>query len=94
MIRFIALMILVIPGVIAGYGIKLMRDTIFQILHSPFPSYWLQFLIGLVLCISGIAFIGGFILHRDRKNNKVAPKFQKKPKDDIEHNNAKNPRML
>lgn len=79
--RFIALMLLVIPGVIAGYGIKLMRDTIFQILHSPFPNYGLQFLVGLIICILGIAFIGGFIFHRDRKNNKVAPRFQKKQAD-------------
>lgn len=35
--RFIALMILVIPGIIAGYGIKLMRDSIFQILLTPYP---------------------------------------------------------
>lgn len=81
--RFVALMLLVIPGVIAGYGIKLMRDTIFQILHQPFPSFWLQFLIGLIICILGIAFIGGFIFYRDRKNNKVAPKFQKKQPEDI-----------
>lgn len=81
--RFIALMILVIPAIIAGYGIKLMRDTVFQILHSPFPFLSLQFLIGLVLCILGIAFIAGFILHRDRKNNKVAPRFQAKTKEEV-----------
>ncbi|MDT8862544.1 DUF2627 domain-containing protein [Alkalihalobacillus sp. MEB130] len=76
--RFIALMILVIPGVIAGYGIKLMRDTIFQIVNSPFPNLSLQFLIGLLLFFAGLSFIGGFIFYRDRKNGKIAPRFQKK----------------
>ncbi|WP_096201180.1 DUF2627 domain-containing protein [Bacillus sp. FJAT-45350] len=79
--RFIALLILVIPAVIAGYGIKLMRDTVFQILHQPFPFLSLQFISGLILTILGVAFIGGFIFHRDRKNNKIAPRFQK-PKDE------------
>ncbi|MDE5412228.1 DUF2627 domain-containing protein [Alkalihalobacterium chitinilyticum] len=81
--RFIALMILVIPAIIAGYGIKLMRDTVFQILHTPFFSLWFQFIAGLILCILGIAFIGGFIFHRDRKNNKIAPRFQKKTKNKL-----------
>lgn len=76
--RFIALMILVIPGIMAGYGIKLMRDIFFHILHQPFPTLWLQFISGLFLLILGVGFIAGFVLHRDRKNNKVAPRFQKK----------------
>ena len=37
MIRIIALMIMVIPGVFAAYGVKLMRDMVFGILHAP-PS--------------------------------------------------------
>jgi hypothetical protein len=76
--RFIALMILVIPGVIAGYGIKLMRDTIFQLLNSPFPNLTLQFFSGLILFLVCLSFIGGFIFYRDRKNGKIAPRFQKK----------------
>lgn len=75
--RFIALMLLVIPGVIAGYGIKLMRDIFFKIAHEPFPSFWLQFLAGLIFFILGVGFIAGFVLHRDRKNNKVAPRFKR-----------------
>lgn len=76
--RFIALMLLVVPGVIAGYGIKLMRDTLFQILHHPFANLWLQFLFGFIICLLGVGFIGGYILHRERKNNRAAPRFQKK----------------
>ncbi len=75
--RFFALLILVIPGLIAGYGIKLMRDIFFQILHSPFPSLWVQFLSGLIFLILGVGFIAGFVFYRDRKNNKVAPRFKK-----------------
>ncbi|QDI89878.1 DUF2627 domain-containing protein [Salicibibacter halophilus] len=75
--RLVALIILLIPVFFAGLGIKWMRDVIFSILHDPFPNYALQFAGGLVLFIAGLAFIGGFILHRDRKNNKVAPRFRK-----------------
>lgn len=74
--RIIALLILVIPGVIAGYGVKLMRDMVFGIIVEPIAYPWLQFLIGLVFFIVGIGFIAGFILHRDRKRNKVQSRFQ------------------
>ncbi|MFC5713299.1 DUF2627 domain-containing protein [Thalassorhabdus alkalitolerans] len=81
--RTVALMMLVIPGVIAGLGIKLMRDLFFNILHPPFPFLWVQFLVGLIIFVMGIAFIAGFVLHRDRKNNKVGPRFQKKQKKEV-----------
>lgn len=78
MIRIIALLILVIPGAFAAYGIKLMRDMVFGITNSPFTTslLWLQFLVGLLLCIIGIAFIAGFVLYRDRKKNKVQARFK------------------
>lgn len=76
--RFLALIVLLIPIALAGYGIKLMRDTLFQIINWPYPGGTLQFIFGLLAFIAGIWFIGGFILHRDRKNNKVAIRFQKK----------------
>jgi len=78
MVRIIALLILLIPGFLAGLGIKLMRDMTFGILQAPIPFLWLQFLIGLILFAGGIGFIAGFILHRDRKRNKVQPRFQEK----------------
>ncbi|KAB2338457.1 DUF2627 domain-containing protein [Cytobacillus depressus] len=77
MIRIIALLIMLIPGMFAAYGIKLMRDMVFGILQSPFPYLWLQFLSGLLFFLIGLGFIAGFILHRDRKRNKVQPRFQK-----------------
>ncbi|MFB5661989.1 DUF2627 domain-containing protein [Alteribacillus sp. HJP-4] len=75
--RTIALLILVIPGFFAALGIKLMRDMLFQILQPPFPFLWLQFVTGLLLLIFGIWFISGFVLYRDRKNNKTGVRSTK-----------------
>lgn len=76
MIRLIALIIMLIPGLIAALGVKLMRDMVFGILQSPFPYLWLQFLAGLIFFLAGLGFIAGFILHRDRKRNKVQAIFR------------------
>lgn len=78
MSRLIALMIMVIPGIIAVLGIKLMRDMTFGILQPPIPFLWLQFLIGLLLFLGGLSFVAGFILFRDRKRNKVQKRFSKR----------------
>ncbi|KMY54712.1 MULTISPECIES: DUF2627 domain-containing protein [Bacillaceae] len=78
MIRLLALLVLVIPGFLAGLGIKLMRDMLFGILQPPFPFLWLQFLVGLVLFVGGLGFVAGFIFYRDRKNNKVQNRFKDK----------------
>jgi len=77
MVRIFALIILLIPGIMAAYGIKLMRDMVFGILQNPFPYLWLQFLVGLLLFFLGLGFVAGFILHRDRKKNKVQPRFKR-----------------
>ena len=73
--RFMAFIILFIPGVCAAWGIKLMRDMIFGILHFPFPSLLLQFTAGFTMMAGGIGFIAGFVLHRDRKRRKVQKRF-------------------
>lgn len=73
--RLVAFLILFIPGAFAAYGIKIMRDMVFGIKLSPYPFLWLQFLVGLILMIGGIGFIAGFVLHRDRKKNKVQSRF-------------------
>ncbi|MGM9927382.1 MAG: DUF2627 domain-containing protein [Bacillus sp. (in: firmicutes)] len=75
--RLIAFIILFIPGVFAAMGIKFMRDMIFGILQFPFPSLLLQFIGGFILMVTGIGFIAGFILHRDRKRKKVQKRFQR-----------------
>ncbi|MBO0995294.1 DUF2627 domain-containing protein [Bacillus sp. SD088] len=75
--RIVALVLLVIPVILAGYGIKLMRDMLFGILQPPFPFLWLQFLSGVILLVIGLGFISGFVLHRDKKKNKVQDRFNK-----------------
>ncbi|MFS0672762.1 DUF2627 family protein [Ornithinibacillus sp. 179-J 7C1 HS] len=67
MIRLVAVLVIFIPGIIAAIGIKLMRDTLFDEFHPIFIHAGIQFSIGLLLFIGGLAFLGGFIIYRDRK---------------------------
>lgn len=76
--KIVALLLLVIPAVLAGVGVKLMRDSMFGVLNDPFTMIAVQFIVGLVLSIAGIWFIGGYILHREQKNKRAAERFQKK----------------
>ncbi|WP_188206110.1 DUF2627 domain-containing protein [Alkalibacillus aidingensis] len=72
MVRLIALLIVVLPGVLAAYGIKLIRDSFFgEAAVIYFNSVLLQLFAGVIFFIVGIGFIGGFILHRDRKRNRT-----------------------
>jgi len=75
--RFLALCIVLAPVFLGVYGITLMRDTLFGYLNAPFPFLWLQFFGGLIAFLIGLTFIGGYILHRDRKRNKVQPRLRK-----------------
>ncbi|GAA0327393.1 DUF2627 family protein [Oceanobacillus sp. FSL W7-1293] len=65
--RNLALIILFIPGVIAAFGIKLMRDTLFDTFYPIFIFGSIQFIVGLILFLGGLLFLGGFIVYRDRK---------------------------
>jgi hypothetical protein len=78
--RFLAVMVLVIPGIAGTYGWILMKDTIFNALDPNVPMNWLVFFGGLILFLFGIAFIGGWIFFRDRKRNYVHPRFMEKKK--------------
>lgn len=78
MIRIIAVLILFIPGIIAAFGIKLMRDSLFDEFYSIFIYIGIQFTVGLILFLGGIGFIGGFIVHRDRKKQLLKKKWNKK----------------
>ncbi len=78
MMRIIAVAILIIPGVFAAFGIKLMRDALFMQIYPLLFNSGLQFIVGLILFIAGVGFIGGFVVHRDRKKNLVTrPKRRK-----------------
>lgn len=74
--RLIAWLILIVPGVIAGVGIKWMRDAFFDQLAGYFPYLWIQFVVGLFAFLFGITFIGGFIFHRERKKGNVQKKYK------------------
>ena len=77
--RFIAVLLLVIPGWMATYGFLLMKNSVFAS-FGPGALPWLKFIGGLLLFAAGVAFIGGWIFYRDRKRNYVAPRFREKKK--------------
>ncbi|PWW05638.1 uncharacterized protein DUF2627 [Paenibacillus cellulosilyticus] len=82
--RFIAILLLVIPGLLATYGFLRMKDALYDYFVSygdevNAPSFaWLTFIIGFILFAIGVGFIGGWIFFRDRKHNYVAPRFRQK----------------
>lgn len=83
--KIVALLIMVIPAAIAGFGIKLMRDGFYQYFNPALSEFaWLKLLGGFVLFVLPVIFIGGFILHHDRKRNRVQPRFMKPAPDDDE----------
>ena len=78
MARLAAFIVLLIPGASAAGGIKLMRDSLYGIVFSPFMVSWLQFLVGFLLFAAGLGFFAGFLLRRDQKNGRVQERFMKK----------------
>ncbi|MEW9699093.1 DUF2627 domain-containing protein [Paenibacillus sp. SI8] len=79
--RFIAILLLVIPGLTATYGFLAMKDSIFaQFNPEDGHVLWGKFTLGLILFLIGVAFIGGWTFFRDRKRNYVAPRFKAKRK--------------
>lgn len=85
--RFIAILILVFPGLMAMTGFLMMKDDIFNYISmhgddTATPVFaWLHFGGGLLLFLAGMSFLGGWILTRDRKKNYVGPRFREKQKD-------------
>jgi len=75
--KVIALMVLVVPIYLAGLGIKWMRDALFGILVPELHYIWLQFIIGFVLMVLGVSFVGGYILHIEKKSKRAQQKFRK-----------------
>ncbi|TBL79836.1 DUF2627 domain-containing protein [Paenibacillus thalictri] len=79
--RLIAILLLVIPGVLATYGFLAMKDALFAQFGPEETNphiLWGKFTLGLVCFAAGVAFIGGWTFFRDRKRNYVAPRFRKK----------------
>lgn len=71
MARFIAILLIFIPGALGAFGIKLMRDALFADVYPLLVNETLQFIVGLILFIFGFGFVGGFIFHRDKKRNRL-----------------------
>lgn len=77
MSRILAVIVMFTPGVIGAFGIKLMRDALFVEVTPIFFNEIIQFIIGFILFAVGLAFIGGFIYHRDKKRQLVKKRSQK-----------------
>lgn len=75
--RFIAVVILVVPGIVAAYGFIMLKDAVFES-FGPSMMPWGRFLLGMLLFLTGVFFVGGWIFYRDRKKNYVAPRFKAK----------------
>ncbi|WP_139489283.1 DUF2627 domain-containing protein [Brevibacillus dissolubilis] len=82
--KIVALLIMVIPAAIAMYGVKLIRDAFYAYFNPDVQTIlYGDIMLGLVLFIVPVLFIGGFVLHHDRKRNRVQPRFMKRdPEDD------------
>lgn len=80
MARLAAFIVLLIPGVFAAGGIKLMRDSLYGVIFNPFFNSSIQFIVGLLMFAAGIGFFAGFLLRRDQKNGRVQQRFMPKEK--------------
>jgi hypothetical protein len=81
--RFAAVLLLVIPGLMATYGFLAMKDAFFAQFGSADTNpqiLWGKLSIGFVLFAAGVAFLGGWTFFRDSKRNYVAPRFKVKRK--------------
>lgn len=78
--RFAAFIVLLLPGIGAAWGIKLMRDALFGVQAFVLPV-WLQFLFGLAILVACLGFFAGFLFRRDQRNGKI-PKDRFKRKNE------------
>jgi hypothetical protein len=84
--RFIAVLLLAVPGILACYGFLEMKNALFNYFsafgdeNAAVKLQWFKLILGFVWFSIGIAFIGGWIFFRDRKRNYVAPRFKEKKK--------------
>ncbi|MFS1512242.1 DUF2627 domain-containing protein [Chengkuizengella sp. SCS-71B] len=82
--RFIAILLLVIPGLLATYGFLEIKNSIYDYIVTVGNTeienqiQWGRLIIGIVSFLIGVGFIGGWIFFRDQKRNYVAPRFKQK----------------
>jgi len=77
MARILAVIVIFTPVVIGAFGIKLMRDALFADVSPIIFNEIVQFIIGFIMFAAGLAFIGGFIYHRDKKKQLIKEKSTK-----------------
>src|SRR5699024_12423988 len=65
--QIIKLLLLFIQVIICSAGIKLMRYALFAEFFSIFIHEVIQFVVGLIMFVAGLSFIGGCIYHRYKK---------------------------
>lgn len=80
--KLVALFIMAVPAVIAVYGIKVIRDVFYLSFNPEIGLQWGKLLLGLILFLGPVLFIAGFILHHDRKRNRVQPRFMTKEEEE------------
>ena len=84
LMRFVAVLLLVLPGLLAAYGFLEIKNVIYEYIVARGKGIpganmdWGNLLWGLLCFAAGIYFIGGWIFFRDRKRNYLAPRFKKK----------------
>lgn len=82
--RLLAILFLVIPGIFSATGILFLKQIWFDYISTPNDGYsfpWVHFSCSLLMVISGISFIGGWIFYRDRKHNYVELRFRNSDSD-------------
>lgn len=83
--KVVALLIMVIPAAIAMYGIKLIRDAFFYSIPLESGFLWGKLILGILCFAIPISFVAGFVLHHERKKNRVQPRFMiREPEEDEE----------
>jgi len=75
--RMLALIILAIPIGMGVLGFAWLRESWFDAVDPSVSFPWLKVIFGGAFLLFSLLFMGGFILHRDRKRNLVQPRFRK-----------------
>lgn len=79
MMRLVSWSILIGIFLVSGYGLNLIRIAVMDKVADPSAVIWGRVLIGLVLMLGGLSFLGGFVYHREKKRGKVGkPVWMKK----------------
>lgn len=76
--RFIAALLLAVPGFAAAYGFLAIKDSLFGLFDPDQPFRWGKFTLGFCSFAAGAAFIGGWIYFRDRKRGYSPSRSRKK----------------